>query len=158
MITINEKAEKLLREPGFSLFRHKGLLCCILRHSVLGQLNGYVAIEEAHPCYNKDFEGIKVSVHGGLTYGADSLPIFIEKDVFEKPLYWLGFDTAHYRDVFPFELRVKDIRTGEHVSALEGLSSFDDSTYKDFEYVKEEVISLADQLSKLSKPSKKTKK
>lgn len=154
MITINTQAEKLLKEPAFYLFRHQGLLCCILRNTFLGTLSGYVAVPKEHPFFEKDYDELPVSVHGGLTYGDTSLG-GIEKDVFPDPLYWFGFDTAHGGDIWPYE-PTYEIK-GEQVAPFAISNSWPGNTYKDFNYVKEQVISLADQLAKAAIPSKKRK-
>ena len=56
--------------------------------------NGYVRIPEGHPYYEKNYEDIPVSVHGGLTF---SNHIFDNGKYFSDG-YWVGFDTAHYGD------------------------------------------------------------
>lgn len=56
--------------------------------------NGYVRIPEGHPYYEKTYDDIPVSVHGGLTF---SDHIFEDNKYFSDG-YWVGFDTAHYGD------------------------------------------------------------
>ena len=56
--------------------------------------NGYVRIPEGHPYYEKTYDDIPVSVHGGLTF---SDHIFGDSKHFSDG-YWVGFDTAHYGD------------------------------------------------------------
>lgn len=59
-----------------------------------GEANGYVGVPKDHPYWGKDYNSIEgVSVHGGLTYGADHLPMN-EPDGY----WWFGFDTAHSGD------------------------------------------------------------
>lgn len=56
--------------------------------------NGYVRIPEGHPYYEKNYDDIPVSVHGGLTF---SNHVFEDGEYFSDG-YWVGFDTAHYGD------------------------------------------------------------
>jgi len=56
--------------------------------------NGYVRIPEGHPYYEKTYDDIPVSVHGGLTF---SNHVFDDGEYFSDG-YWVGFDTAHYGD------------------------------------------------------------
>jgi hypothetical protein len=56
--------------------------------------NGYVRIPEGHPYYEKTYDDIPVSVHGGLTF---SNHVFEDGEYFSDG-YWVGFDTAHYGD------------------------------------------------------------
>lgn len=54
---------------------------------VTGWGNGYVKLPKGHPWYGKDYDDIKVSVHGGLTYSR------------QEGKYWvIGFDCAHFND------------------------------------------------------------
>lgn len=55
--------------------------------------NGYVRIVEGHPFYDKGYENIPVSVHGGLTFSEHVMDSTHFSDG-----YWVGFDTAHYGD------------------------------------------------------------
>jgi hypothetical protein len=55
--------------------------------------NGYVGVPEGHPWFNKHYDDIDASVHGGLTYGRNHLPMQ-EPDGY----WWVGFDTGHYGD------------------------------------------------------------
>lgn len=64
-----------------------------------GYANGYVGVPEGHPWFGRHYDAVDVSIHGGLTYGRNHLPV-IEKDggpVIDG-LYWFGFDTCHYDD------------------------------------------------------------
>jgi len=55
MYTIHEDAEKMLKEHSFKLFRHNGLLCCVVRMGFSGVLNGYVAVDKTHQLYGKNY-------------------------------------------------------------------------------------------------------
>lgn len=57
--------------------------------------NGYVAVSEDHPWFNKDYDSINVDIHGGLTFAGfpnDGMP----KDV--EDMWVVGFDCAHFND------------------------------------------------------------
>jgi len=63
-----------------------------------GYACGYVGVPPEHPWFGMDYDTLHnnyphVSIHGGLTYASDSLPI-------QKPdgLWWVGFDTSHGGD------------------------------------------------------------
>lgn len=53
MITVHPRTEELLLEPCFELFKHKGLVCCVKRNMLFGNINGYVAVTEGHPLFHK---------------------------------------------------------------------------------------------------------
>jgi hypothetical protein len=59
-ITIHPDAKKLLSEHSFEIFRHDGLLCCVQRMGWSGTLNGYVAVDEKHPFYGKEYGDLVV--------------------------------------------------------------------------------------------------
>lgn len=59
-----------------------------------GYANGYVGVPNGHPWYQKDYNSIEVSIHGGLTYG----DFGVGNPPKDKNLWWVGFDTAHYGD------------------------------------------------------------
>lgn len=70
-------------------------LCRILT-GPLGQMNGYVGLPKDHPDWNKGYDNVGVSVHGGLTFsqqGEEGDENFPNPD-----LWWFGFDTAHSGD------------------------------------------------------------
>lgn len=171
---INPKLiDTILSEPVFELFKHEDLWCVIQRHNMFGNFLGYVAVDENHPCYNLSYDGItseefnkqmedflknksvsnisqptayynfggikiqEVSVHGGLTYASGRLN-GIADDVLGK-LWWFGFDTLHAGDTYAY------------INAMTSSLTFSDSTYKNFEYTKIEVKSLAEQLQQIHK-------
>lgn len=67
-----------------------------------GHSNGYAIIEKDQPCFNMDYNDVKVNVHGGLTFGRLlTIGDFMHyKDVTLEDVgkYMLGFDTLHYND------------------------------------------------------------
>jgi len=93
----------------------------ILRHPKFLNLNGYIYLPPIHPWYKKHYDDIDVEVHGGLTYS----------NIDNESGYWcIGFDTNHAGDL----------------SAINFLMSSNisyDSFYRDWDYVKNQVESLA---------------
>jgi hypothetical protein len=170
MITIADELEnQITEEHSFSLFKINTLWCCVLRMSRTGCLNGYVAVPEGHNLYGKKhsdkvvvpkdkelaFNGnyigllcanhdeaeagifsldMAIDVHCGLTFSEMQL-YPIENDVLGKQ-WWFGFDTSHSGDMKPYQ------------NDFDRKYRFSNSgTYRTFEYVKEQTISLALQLS-----------
>lgn len=173
MTSIHEKIEsKYLKEPVFELFLHNNLLCCIMRMPWSGNYNGYVAVESGHPLHGKNYDDkvclakgpefngnyigllcasanddhqlniysidVALKVHGGITYSQKGLS-GIDDNVFPDR-WWFGFDTSHAGDLKPLQGEI-DMR----------YSSMD-VEYRDFEYVKEQVKGLAEQLCQTIKP------
>jgi hypothetical protein len=108
-------------------------MCRILRNIQFQTWNGYVRIPEKHPCFGKDYDDIDVNVHGGLSYGGDHFPNYINPTK-EVGYYWFGFDTSHAWDRqpriiihFPSPWRKNDV-------------------YRDKDYITKEVTKLAKQL------------
>lgn len=99
----------------------------VIRRGPLGGLCGYVGLPKGHPAYGEDYDNIDVVVHGGLTYSDEDT---------KDSLYWVGFDCAHMNDLVP---------------GLAAMMSNSGGTYRDMEYVKGEVISLAKQLKDMVK-------
>jgi len=107
-------------EPDLVRFGAHGIRCVVRRVKDLGHLCGYVQLPEGHPwaCLGYDVPAV---VHGGVTYSEIS-------EHFGGG-HWIGFDCAHSGDLSP------------------GLGvSFQRGEYRDIEYVKGEVYSLAAQV------------
>lgn len=136
MITINNKIEAIFtKEQKFQLFRYNDLWCVVQMINIFGQINGYVAVSKASHLYGKNYDDLNVSVHGGLTYSKESLNV-IDQDCLDQ-LWWFGFDTAHSGDLKPFQ------------TDIDRKYLFEGDEYRDFNYVKEQTIRLAEQISKL---------
>lgn len=117
-----------------------GLDCLALRHSRMGFLCGYVALEPGHPWFDLSYDDIPAKVHGGLTFGAERCaeghpP---ERGICHVPrpgqpadVHWIGFDCAHAWDYSP----------GTD-PALRG-----DETYRTLEFVKAQCSWLAAQVA-----------
>lgn len=119
-----------------------GYACLVVRNSV-GAWCGYVGLNPDHPLYEKHYSDMydthNFHVHGGLTYSDHCMEGPEDEAICHIPdpgepdhVWWLGFDCAHAYDLCP---------GNRHIIAIEG------DVYRDLEYVKNEVTSLAQQLS-----------
>jgi hypothetical protein len=55
--------------------------------------NGYIGLPKEHPWYGIEYDEIECDIHGGLTYGCETL-----KGFDGEGFWWIGFDTSHYCD------------------------------------------------------------
>lgn len=143
MIYKNEKIIKTgnpndpwMNEPDREEFEHCGYPCLIQRSEGLFNFCGYVAVPPGHPDHGKEYnDGIKVEVHGGLTYSNFCLNNICHTPKEGEPdnVWWFGFDCAHAGDYCPA------------VPYFRGRA-----IYRDINYVREEVKRLAEQLAKRS--------
>jgi hypothetical protein len=106
-----------------------GYKCRIKRHPTHLHLNGYVGIPPSHRAFGVGYDDADAPVHGGLTYS----------DQQEDGYWWFGFDTSH----------TGDLNIGVILSLLEIHYTRDDlmdyhlrGEYRDFAYVKNEVLCL----------------
>ena len=135
-------------EPNRELWKSQGLDCLINRNA-MGAWCGYVGLQKGHPYYGRTYgdlelSGIDLEIHGGLTYSEYCAgEICHPHDENEAPVFWLGFDCAHAFDLCP----------SMHARRNYDLSwpKFGDGTlrerYRDIDFVKAEVESLAKQLA-----------
>jgi hypothetical protein len=112
-------------EPNIYTFKHKGLQCLVFRNPELGHLCGYVGVKGVN-----NIDENSLSVHGGITFTHGYNELGMIQPYFSSDEYVYGFDTAHSCDCIP-------------------LLYMRGSTYRDFKYVKAEVVKLADELSEL---------
>lgn len=127
-------------EPDRLDFIHVGFSCMMLR-TPDGHWCGYVGVPEEHPTFMKDLSSyddttqIDLSVHGGVTYTSLCAGVICHVPAVGMPdkVWWIGFDCAHSEDWSP----------GGYCL------SFGHPSYKTMEYVKAEVISLAEQLREI---------
>lgn len=117
-------------EPDRVDFVHAGLACLCLREH-MGAWCGYVGVPLYHPALAVDVESL-VDVHGGITYKDKCSPpiCHVPQPDMPEEVMWYGFDCAHYMDLIPSR------QTEPYV-------------YRDLEYVKAQVKSLAEQLAGL---------
>jgi hypothetical protein len=138
-----------VNEPDLIFFTYEDILCRIIRmavweevkneHLSLGHLNGYIKVPPSHPWYSKEYDTIDCVVHGGLTYGE-----------MEPDGWWIGFDCAHSMDEIP-SLRFiyshieQEIKKSHLLKECE-LCCLISREYKDVEFVRNEIISLVDEM------------
>jgi hypothetical protein len=123
-----------------------GLDCLIVRNNG-GALCGYVGVPEGHPKHGVDYNNVAVNCHGGLTFANKCSPsenpargiCHVAEDAANDNVWWLGFDCAHYLDISP----AYESHGGSGFLFSEG-------SYKDFDYVRQEVEYLARQLRDMS--------
>jgi len=122
-----------LQEPNRVDFKHGGF-DCLLHRGPGGHWCGYVGVSPSHPLYKKDYDGLSVDVHGGLTYASECAGhICHPADDETAHLWWFGFDCAHAGDRSP--------------AYAEYHQAFDSDTYRDVTYARDQTESLAEQLA-----------
>lgn len=116
-----------------------GLPCLIVRNEHVDRC-GYVGVLKSHALYGKPYDAAAVDVHGGLTFadrcaehGRDEGSICHIAPEDEDDVWWFGFDCAHAYDASP----------SRHMSSL---NNYRDVSYRDFQYVTDQVTALAAQL------------
>lgn len=72
------------RNTAIEKWENEGYKCCVVKHDVFQNLNGYVRLKNAGATIALHLN--KIQVHGGVTY-------------FDGR--WIGFDTAHWTDYWP---------------------------------------------------------
>lgn len=119
-----------------------GLQCAIVRN-YSGALCGYVGMPNSSPHHGTRYDSIEIDgkdwgpdVHGGLTYSSEGGKSFLREAMpdLTEDLWWLGFDCSHSGDVMPGMSELHSVVFGH-------------ASYKNLEYVKSEVASLAQQLA-----------
>ena len=117
-------------EGNEKTFQCGQFLCRIWRNPALGTLNGYIGVDKSFPLYGKGLDYVVYDrktvrdvfrVHGGLTYAGKK---------WNDGRWYFGFDTGH---------------PGDYIPALDN-----GGTYRDMNYVKEQLESLVDQFSRFS--------
>lgn len=146
-------------------FEYKGLKCIVLvNHNTIRC--GYVAVDKSSPLYGKDYDELnnKVDVHGGVTY-SDHLE-YVTSRAEDMELWGIGFDCGHYNDLFAVEdalkygiVEEKTYKAFKHLNDI-SLSFRPDTIFGvpnvcDTEYVKCEVIRLAEQIKELEDNNEK---
>jgi hypothetical protein len=119
-------------------------LPCIAKRNHMGAWCGYVGVSEGHIAFEKPYDRVDVSVHGGLTYadhcqqGPESETICHVPEPGEpNHVWWLGFDCSHSQDTSPGFL-------------ARGLGRWPGAWYKTLQYVQRECAQLAAQLAALT--------
>lgn len=135
------------------MFEYKGYKCaCVFNAG--GFRCGYVAVDNTHPYYGKDYtdEGPnEIMCHWGLTY-SDNGKHFYDGD---KDFWWFGFDCGHYGDATDYDtakeyglINDKEYLIGKQ---YEKMLTFDDTTLKTKEFVEENCKMIVEQLIAVKK-------
>lgn len=94
----------------------------------------YRKFEKHSGCYRHTSPEGLLRAHGGITYSGHGFSVKLMTPR-NRRVWWFGFDTAHYGDFVP-KMASELSRSGE---------------YRDLEYVRKEVESLAEQLDGMVK-------
>lgn len=124
-----------------------------------GSLCGYAGVAPGHPAHGKGYDDVEVDVHGGLTYAAGCSGHICHVPAPGEPddIWWLGFDCTHAGDYSPGLQATIARASGQQMAPpyvdppLEAPWHID--RYRDIDYVKFEVESLARQLAALAPPT-----
>lgn len=123
-----------------------------LRHPQSGHWCGYVGVPPGHPWHGSSGDGYSEGnnagprCHGGVTFaepcadGAEGSPravCHVPRPGEPAEVWWLGFDCCHYGDCSP----------GYDADLCRAGIGRSWSVYRDLEYVKREVASMARQAS-----------
>ena len=123
-------------EPNRVGYVESGVKALILRNPEIGILCGYIALPLKHPLAGKNYDDIPIQVHGGLTFGDKG-----DGSRYEKGYYWYGFDCGHFRDFAPKIVELLETMGGSDTNHW-----YENTTYRNVEYVKEEIKCIVKQL------------
>jgi len=129
-------------EPNVDVFKYRGYDCIINRSNV-GALCGYVRVPKNSKFIDEKLYS-RLDVHGGITY--------TEKD--EDGDFWIGFDCSHHDDIIPihglYEEHMSDQLKHEKqlIKSMVGDPLRINKTYKDFDFVTNEIMNIVDQMMK----------
>lgn len=126
-------------------------------HNRHGYRCGYVRVPPGHPWHGKNCDDDVISdidVHGGITFAEADEPC--EKGGPDNA-WWVGFDTAHYRDLPDLELLNKEsdlykVTAYTLSGMLDGPSSLGESV-RTQDYVEHECRRLCDQAAAVQTPT-----
>lgn len=141
---------------------------CMINRGPLGALCGYVGVGPEHLLHGVHYSDAYASgdvhdvnlrghflgdirVHGDITYSAecDDKTDICHVTLPGRPddVWWFGFDCAHCGDVIPYKTAHRESMKEAGIPEL----AFPNDKYRDFEYVKLEVGSLALQLQEIDR-------
>lgn len=136
-------------EPDREELRVHGLPCLLVRNLDIGNWCGYVGVPPGHPWHGRDYSGIRPNPdgHGGLTYASECAGMICHtpEPGESDDVWWLGFDCCHSSDSMPYsdEIIRPAMKSWHDAHPDFDRDSFQD--YKRIEYVRGEVVRLADQ-------------
>lgn len=120
-----------MKNGSVKQFKYKGYPCEVKAY--LGHYNGYVDLPKTSPYFGTDYDYIPIECHGGLTYGR-----------LNESLWRIGFDCAHYDDLLDGDELEPDIK--QMCEAMNDASRESGATFKDLNFVADELKSIVDQL------------
>lgn len=133
------KASEWDSEPDYEDGVFFGLPCFIRRHAHFKTLNGYVGVDKTNPYFEKEYGGLHFDVHGGLTFSSGGT-----HGVFGYQ-WWFGFDCGH---VFDFQPGMFEHYNSIGVGCSPELTRiYSEGIYRNIEYVRDQCVGLASQLS-----------
>lgn len=109
-------------------FSHLHLTCIGIRNEIFGHWCGYVVIPSN---FGNIVDQNKISVHGGVTYNGTS-------DSIDTGDILIGFDANHHDDINEYMF-----------SVFGGSNIMEGSSYKDINFIKNECISMVEQIHEL---------
>jgi hypothetical protein len=127
-------------------------LDCLITRNTMGALCGYVGVPEAHPLFGKPCCDVSLLAHGSVNFADRCDPDADEEkglchtaqDAANETVWWFGFDCSHSCDLKPaFTMPAFTMLIPPEFAKM--LAMWDE-TYRNFEFVKAEVESLAEQL------------
>jgi hypothetical protein len=134
-------------EPDRLEFLHAGYACLIVRNN-LGNLCGYVGVDNTHPFYGKPYQDLEreLEVHGGLTYAkkCSGQVCHVPEPGMPEDVFWFGFDCAHLGDLTPGLAARERARGMPELDDPEG--GFFRDVYRTIDYVRAQTERLAKQL------------
>ena len=137
-------------EPDMVTFKYRDYPCRIFRCVSGYYLCGYVTLEMDHPFNSEKYKfewDIPVEVHGGITF----CEICILKEDASSEVFMIGFDCCHFGDFVPSVQANKyfnsDLQEYKQLiaSKVPECSYLLDSTYRNIDFVKNEIKSMVDQ-------------
>ena len=135
------------------MFEYKGYKCaCVFNAG--GFRCGYVAVDQNHPYYQKDYseEGPnEIMCHWGLTYSGEGKHFYNGSDGF----WWFGFDCGHYGDSPDYDtaLAYELITQDQYTIGIKfnPMITFEENTIKTKEFVEENCKMIVEQLIAVKK-------
>ena len=122
---------------GSIMMEYKGMRG-YLRKSVAGIWCGYVELPKDHPILiDKQYKDL--DVHGGITWDKDKLPWQMDHSA---DFFYVGFDCGHLGDIIPSESKLFSM-----LNLMMEKNHGIEATYKDFEFAKNELEGLIDDIN-----------
>lgn len=151
-------------EPDRVFWLQDGL-ACVIQRTHLGALCGYVGVPPGHACHGMSDSSNNwpfVNPHGGVTWTGeppgDVVAFLCDLAVNGQPLdiaswWFIGFDCAHAGDISPAMVALTRNRQRETDDEIQMAlaKSWPSDTYKDVDYVLDEVNRLREQIAEAEK-------